>query len=129
MLGIEKLAEYSKLSGEKALAEYAYEDAVSHFQQALTAKEGQPADVDMADILFGLGRAQVSTLMLAQAQVAMDNLTRAFDYYVEAGMPDKAIAVAQGRPRLHTADRNRRVTLSCPGVRPLRLTGSWQNPP
>ena len=51
-------------------------------------------DAETADILYGLGRAQIATLEETQMQEPMDNLSRAFDYYVEAGDVARAVAVA-----------------------------------
>lgn len=90
----EKLVRYSLLAGEKALGAYAYEEAVSQFQRALTAKEGQPMDAETAALLHGLGRSQAAIFVRLQLQEATDNLVRAFDYYVEAGDVEKAVAVA-----------------------------------
>ena len=44
--GPEKLARYSLLAGERALAAYAWEQAQAHFQRALAVKEGQPMDAE-----------------------------------------------------------------------------------
>jgi len=38
-LGTDKLIVYSSLAGERALATYAYEEALAHIQRALAAKE------------------------------------------------------------------------------------------
>ena len=67
MLGPEKLVHYSLLAGEKALAGYAYEDALAHFQRGLAAKEGQPVDEQTAALLYGLGRAEAALSMLDEA--------------------------------------------------------------
>ena len=40
--GTEKLVHYSLLAGERALATYAHEEAMTHFERGLAAKEGQP---------------------------------------------------------------------------------------
>ena len=61
----------------------------------MAANQGQPMDAEMAALLFGLGRAQASTLEWHQMQEAMANLSRAFDYYAEAGDVDWAVAVAE----------------------------------
>ena len=58
VLGVEKLVHYSLAAGERALAGYAYEDALAHFQRGLAAKEGQPVDEQTAALLYGLGRAE-----------------------------------------------------------------------
>ncbi|MFB3093489.1 MAG: hypothetical protein ACE1ZN_03680, partial [Dehalococcoidia bacterium] len=102
VVGTQKLVRFSRVAGEQALAAYAYEEALAHFQRALVAKGGRaPGQIDEAPdsetaaLLFGLGRAQVPTLQGYQLQEAVDNLTRAFDYYAEAGEVERALAVAQ----------------------------------
>lgn len=95
---------YSIMAGERALDTYAFEDALAHFERALESREGQAhstssgqaMDAETADMLFGLGRAQVAAAERHQAQEAMDNFIRAFDYYVEVGKVSRAVAVARG---------------------------------
>ncbi len=102
VLDKEKLVSYSIMAGEQAIASYANEEALAHFQRALTAKEGpssnanagQGVDAEMAAILFGLGRAQVATLVRAQAQEAVDTFRRAFGAFVALGDTENAVAVA-----------------------------------
>jgi DNA-binding CsgD family transcriptional regulator/tetratricopeptide (TPR) repeat protein len=94
VLGAERMIRYSILAGDQALARYGYEEALSHFQRALDAKEGQPVDAEMAHLLFGLGRAQAATFRLTQAQEAVNTLKRAFDTYAQIGEMDKAVLVA-----------------------------------
>jgi tetratricopeptide (TPR) repeat protein len=95
MIGPEKLVRYSLLAGEYALNKYAPEEALSHFERALAAKEGQPVDAETASLLLHLGRAQVAILPRQRIQEAMDNLNQAFDYYVQVGDVDSVIAVAE----------------------------------
>ncbi|MCH8207119.1 MAG: protein kinase, partial [Chloroflexi bacterium] len=57
-----KLVHYSLTAGEQALASHAHEEAVTHFERALSAKEGEPVDAETATLLFGLGRAQAALL-------------------------------------------------------------------
>ncbi len=90
--GTERLVRYSLLAGEHALDEYAFEEALSFFQRALAAKEGQPTETETASLLFGLGRAQANMLRMGDARAS---LTHAFDYYVEVGAVDRAVAVAE----------------------------------
>jgi tetratricopeptide (TPR) repeat protein len=82
-------------AGERALATYAHEEAMAHFERALAAKEGQPLDAETAALLSGLGRAQVATLPLYQLQEAVVTLGRAFEYYAEVGDVDRAVNVAE----------------------------------
>ncbi len=70
ILGTEKLVRYSLLAGERALEAYAWEEGLSHFQSGVKAREntssaGTPAleiDTEMAELLYGLGRAQSASL-------------------------------------------------------------------
>jgi len=92
--GPEKSVHYSLLAGERALATYAYEEALAHFQQALNLKEYQPVDSETATLLFGLGRAQAAT-HTHQLEEAVSNLRRAFDYHAENGEVGQAVAIAE----------------------------------
>jgi tetratricopeptide (TPR) repeat protein len=91
LLGTEKLVKYSLLAGEKALASYAGEEALAHFQRALAAKGDAPMDADAAALHYGLGRAEAA-LMLNDEVVA--HLTDAFDYYLRHGDAPRAVTVA-----------------------------------
>jgi DNA-binding SARP family transcriptional activator len=93
VLGPEKLVRYSLLAGEAALAAYAPEQAVVHFERALAAKGDEGMDDDAA-VYFGLGRAQLATLPSHDLEPAIANLTRAFEHYIGAGDVDRAVAVA-----------------------------------
>ena len=95
VVGSEKLVRYSLLAGELALAAYANEEAVEHFQRALAAKENQPMDAETAALLFGLGRAQTATVQLDEMHHAIASLSRAFDYYVESGDVARAVAIVE----------------------------------
>ena len=83
--GAERLVRYSRLAGEQALAAYAHEEALGHFQRALLALEGQPMDAQKAALLSGLGRAQAATLERQRMGEVVATLCEAFDYYAEAG--------------------------------------------
>ena len=86
------------MAGERALASYAYEDAITHFERGLVARgtslSGTEAasDAEAAALLFGLARAQSATLEAPQLGEAFATLSRAFEYYAEAG--NVALAVA-----------------------------------
>ena len=88
----EKFVGYSLMAGERALAGYAYEDALAHFQRGLDTKRDKPPDEESADLLFGLGRAQVAMLQLEEA---MGSLSGAFDYYTQRGDIPRALVVAE----------------------------------
>ena len=101
MTGTEKLARYSLLAGERALASYAYEDALAHFEMGLVARDiplsgtETASDDEAAALLFGLARAQSSTLEGHRLGEAFNNLSRSFEYYAEAGNVALAVAAAE----------------------------------
>ena len=101
--GTEKLAKYSLLAGERALAAYAWEEARSHFQRGLAARgiplgsDQSAPDVEAAALLFGLGRAQLPIIDRGELPQAIASMRRAFDYYADVGDVDHALAVAQSR--------------------------------
>ncbi len=99
VLGTEKLMRYSLMAGEQALATYAWEGAEVHYQRALEAKGialvgGEPArDAETAELLFGLGRAQVGIFPLYRVREAIATLSRAFNYYADVQDVERALAV------------------------------------
>ena len=99
--GTEKLVRYSLLAGERALASHASEDALAHFERGLVARgitlsgtEAAP-DEEAAALLFGLARAQSGTFEVHQLGEAFATLSRAFEYYAEAGNVALAVAAAE----------------------------------
>ena len=96
--GVGKLARYSRLAGERALASHAYEDAFTHFERGLAARNipvsGTEAafDDEAAALLFGMGRALAT---IERPMEAFATLSRAFAYYAEAGNISLAVAVAE----------------------------------
>ncbi len=94
VLGIEKLVRYSLIAGETSLSNYAYEEALAHFERALNAKEDEPVDSETAALLFGLARAQAAA-QGNHIQKAFDTLNRAFDCYTELDDIPKALSVAE----------------------------------
>ena len=93
--GSEKVVEYSKMAGEQSLLAHAYEEALLHFQRAITAWGSQSSTIQTADIFLGLGRAQAATL---QVEEARENLRNAFSSYVELGEIDSAVRVVESIP-------------------------------
>ena len=99
----EKLVRYSLLAGERALATYAHEEAMTHFERGLEAKGGQPIstssghaiDAEMAALLFGLGRARVATRQPFFVPEYLTNLRLALDYYIQEGNVERAVEVAE----------------------------------
>jgi len=91
---IPKLVHYSLVAGERALGNYAYEEALDHFERGLAAKEGQEVDAESAALLFGLARSKAATGQSDQLQDAWSDLSRAFDYYEETSNLPQITAVA-----------------------------------
>ncbi len=103
VLGTEKLVRYTLLAGDRALATYAYEDALTHFERGLAARDitlsGSEAasDEEAAALLFGLARALSATVEGHQLVEAFATLSRAFEYYAEGGNVALAVAAAEFR--------------------------------
>ena len=95
LLGTDKLVKYSLIAGGNALDDLAFEDALEHFQRAISALEDQPDMVETADALVGFSRAQFATLSSDEFPSVLETLIRAFDLYIKHGENDKAIDVAQ----------------------------------
>ena len=93
--GSEKLVRYSIISGQRAMAAYAYEEAQNHFQRALASKEDQEMDAETASLLFGSARAQLAVSGRFPTHEPLDALRQAFDYYYQVGDVDRAVAVAE----------------------------------
>jgi len=87
----DKAAKYSGIAGRQALAQSAYPEAARHFRAALSAREGQEMDDEMAELLVYLGRAAQSNDDVAEA---WRSLRQAFDYYARAGNVARAVDVA-----------------------------------
>ena len=101
LTGPEKVVRYSLRAGERALATYAYEDALVHFERglaagdiALSGSEAAP-DEEAAALLFGLARAQSATFAGHQLGEAFSTLSRAFEYFALAGNVAQAVAAAE----------------------------------
>ncbi len=88
------------MAGDQDLGVYAHEEALSHFQRALAAKNvpltvtEEPEDEESAALLLGLGRAQIGILPRYQMHEAVANLARSFSYYVKNGDVKSAVAIA-----------------------------------
>jgi len=111
--GNEKFIQYSLAAGDRALAAYAYAEALEYFQGGLSAKQGlstgtvgseaslraasvEPArDAETAGLLAGLGRAQAATLERNKMGEAVATLSAAFDYYAQIQDIDRVVAIAE----------------------------------
>ena len=90
VLGTDKLIECSLIAGQRALATYAYEEALDQFQRVLDAKESDSTDAGGAAALFGLGRSQAA---LGRVEEAIPNFAKALDYYSDTGDVVSAVAI------------------------------------
>ena len=94
-LGPEKLVQYSLVAGERSLAAYAYEEALTFFQRGLSAKGEEELDAQSAALLFGVGRAQLALFGRSVIPEASRNLDRAFEFYADSGNTKSAVAIAE----------------------------------
>lgn len=88
--GPEKLLRYLSMAGEQALSSHGYEDARRYFTDALALQGDSAPDEQTADLLFGLGKAQIALL----DGEAIASFRKAFDIHERAGRAEKAVAVA-----------------------------------
>lgn len=89
LTGPDKAIHYSRLVAEQALAMFAYEEAVLHFQRALGAKQQKtPAAVDgipddeTAEILMGLVKSQAAISVVIM-QEPFKIMSKLLDYYMD----------------------------------------------
>lgn len=94
VLGKDPVLHYAVVAGRRALDAIDPSSAVDHFESGIDAFGSRKVDERLADLLSGLGRAQANALERAGLQMAIDNLTRAFDIYLELGRTDSAIQTA-----------------------------------
>ena len=97
----EQAVSYWLKAGERALGNYANEEALTHFEKGLVGRNislsGTEAatDEEVATLLFGLARAQSATLEPHRLHEAFTSLCRAFEYYAGEGIVAQAVAVAE----------------------------------
>jgi tetratricopeptide (TPR) repeat protein len=95
MIGGAKLIKYSIAAGNRANADMAYEDALAHFARALHARgNGTEDDDELASILAGAARAELSGSTSFGQQRGLDYALRAFRYYKKTGQIERAFDVA-----------------------------------
>ena len=99
VLGTERLGHFSRIAGERALAAYAFDEALVFLSRALEVREGETGphlaeratDEDTAAILLALGYVQAA---LDQINDALTSFHRAFDLYTSMGNVPKAVEIA-----------------------------------
>ena len=94
VLGTDPIIHYAIVAGLRALEAIDPASAAGYFESGIEAFGQQEPDERLAHLVGGLGRAQVSTLERKELQTAIDNVTRAFNLYLELGRTEAAIQVA-----------------------------------
>ena len=80
--GTEKVVTYSVMAGHAALESLGYDEALAHFSRANEARGDDPVDDELAEILFGLGRAEIYSLTGgADQNRGLGRLVEAFDHF------------------------------------------------
>ena len=92
VLGTERLANYSLLAGESAMAKHAYEEALRHFERGLTALEDSPLDEKKAALLLGKGNTLTSLL---RREEAFEAFSTAMDFYEKIGDAKHAAIIGE----------------------------------
>jgi len=88
----EKAAKYSAIAGRQAFEQSAYPEAARHFRAALSAREGQEIDDEMAELLVDYARASYAT---ADGREGWRATRQAFDYFERTGNVARAVQAAQ----------------------------------
>lgn len=94
LVGTDRVVEYSRLAGERALAAHAYDEALVHFERALDRTDEAALGPRAAAIHSGLGRARAATSLRWNRQEAWKHLRRAAELHLERGEVHEAAAVA-----------------------------------
>ncbi len=90
------------MTGERALAAHAYDEAIGHFENAREATPSNATEAETANLLFGLARAELGARELFDVGHALEYLCQAFDLFVDADEPQKAVeVVAQPLPPVY----------------------------
>jgi serine/threonine protein kinase/class 3 adenylate cyclase len=88
----EKAAKYSSIAGRQAFDQAAYQEAARHFRAALSAREGQETDDDLAGLLFSLGKACDANIEYREAWRCF---RQAFAHYAGTGRVAEAVDLAE----------------------------------
>ena len=93
VLGPEKLLNYSVIAGEEAMAAGGPETAQAHFEKAESALPGTDSPLS-GRVWFGLGITGAANYGPERAQSSLDNIIRAFDWFLDHDDPGMAVKVA-----------------------------------
>lgn len=93
MLPADKYAEFAVAAGEAALARHAYEQALSIYTDVLDLVSDSISERFVADLEFGLARAQLVVLARSDTQQSIDILRSAFSRYLALGEIELAVKV------------------------------------
>jgi DNA-binding CsgD family transcriptional regulator len=97
VLGTDPIVHYATIAGHRSLEAMDPASASAQFESGIEAFADDEPDMRLASLLAGLGHAQISALPRDKLQIASDNLTRAFDLYLQLGDESAAIQVALTR--------------------------------
>ncbi|MCH8109688.1 MAG: hypothetical protein IIB15_06120, partial [Chloroflexi bacterium] len=93
--GAEKMVQYSIIAGQAALNALGYDEALLHFNRAYEARKNDQMDEELAEILFGLGRAETSALTGSEDQNrGLGRFVQAFDFYRAVGDKERAAEIS-----------------------------------
>ena len=90
VLGSGRLMRYLYLAGEQSLKAYAYENALVYFKRGLEAIGDSVRNKEVADLHFGLGRAQAATL----DEGSIESIRTAFGIYETLGDHTRMVEAA-----------------------------------
>ena len=90
------MVHYSQIAGDRALASFAFDGAVTHFERALIARRDLPITEEIAALHYGAGVGHAA-LRNTEGSIdeALANLNAAFDYYAEAESLEMVALVAR----------------------------------
>ena len=96
ILGDDKMVHYSQIAGDRALASFAFDGAVTHFERALIARRDLPITEEIAALHYGAGVGHAA-LRNTEGSIdkALANLNAAFDYFAEAESLEMVALVAR----------------------------------
>lgn len=112
----DKALAYLKKAGERALGNFANDDAMTHFTRALELIEEERRDIFKAELLFGLFQAKAAVLD-SPGEELLEHLHASFDIFVDLGDTEGAVSVAEFPFFLGSAARG----ISAIGERALAL--------
>jgi DNA-binding CsgD family transcriptional regulator len=94
IVGADKVVHYTRMAGASAAASYAWNEAQTHYRQALDVLGDDAPDADRVEIISGLGQAELFSFAYPDIQRGWDKVALAFDLYVKLGNSQAAVRTA-----------------------------------